>query len=160
MWLRLLAPQRVICHKTDCDKDLLPVNAGPTLARNSSHPAEPTSGSTGTLRKQRPGLNTLEELRMKKVVAGFSLAALMMSGAMAFASGADDYKAKCAMCHGADGRGAMAKKMGSGDLAGTSLSEADIAKIVADGKGKMTGFKGKLSDDQIKAVAAYVKTLK
>lgn len=97
---------------------------------------------------------------MKKVVAGISLVAMMMAGTMAFAAGADDYKAKCAMCHGADGKGAMAKKMGSQDLAGTALSEADIAKTITDGKGKMTGFKGKLTDDQIKAVAAYVKTLK
>lgn len=97
---------------------------------------------------------------MKKLVAGMSLAALMMAGSMAFAAGADDYKAKCAGCHGADGKGQMAAKMGSKDLAGTALSEADVAKAITDGKGKMPAFKGKLSDDQIKAVAAYVKTLK
>ena len=100
---------------------------------------------------------------MKKFVAAISLAALTMAGTMAFAAGADDYKAKCAMCHGADGKGAMAKKMGSRDLASADvqgMSEADIAKIISDGKGKMTGFKGKLSDEQIKGVAAYVKTLK
>lgn len=100
---------------------------------------------------------------MKKFVAAISLAALTMAGTMAFAAGADDYKAKCAMCHGADGAGAMAKKMGSRDLNSAevkAMSEADIAKIISDGKGKMPAFKGKLSDDQIKAVAAYVKTLK
>jgi mono/diheme cytochrome c family protein len=100
---------------------------------------------------------------MKKFVAGMSLAALVMAGTMAFAAGADDYKAKCAMCHGADGKGAMAKKMGAHDLSDPSVqgkSEADIVKIVTDGQGKMTGFKGKLTDDQIKGVAAYVKTLK
>lgn len=100
---------------------------------------------------------------MKKLIAGMSLAALIMAGTMAFAGGADDYKAKCAMCHGADGKGAMAKKMGSRDLSSPevqAMGEADIAKVITDGKGKMTGFKGKLSDDQIKAVAGYVKTLK
>ena len=100
---------------------------------------------------------------MKKFIAGISLAALMMAGTMAFATGADDYKAKCVMCHGADGKGQMAKKMGSHDLtdpAVQTMSEADIAGVISSGKGKMTGFKGKLSDDQIKAVAAYVKTLK
>lgn len=100
---------------------------------------------------------------MKKFVAAMSLAALTMAGTMAFAAGADDYKAKCAMCHGADGAGAMAKKMGSKDLNSAevkAMSEADIAKIISDGKGKMPAFKGKLSDDQIKGVAAYVKTLK
>ena len=100
---------------------------------------------------------------MKKFVAAMSLAALTMAGTMAFAAGADDYKAKCAMCHGADGAGAMAKKMGSKDLNSPevkAMSEADTAKIITDGKGKMPAFKGKLSDDQIKGVAAYVKTLK
>jgi mono/diheme cytochrome c family protein len=100
---------------------------------------------------------------MKKLVAAMSLAALTMAGTMAFAAGADDYKAKCVMCHGADGTGAMAKRMGSKDLNSPevkAMSEADIAKIISDGKGKMTGFKGKLTDDQIKGVAAYVKTLK
>ena len=100
---------------------------------------------------------------MKKFVAGMSLAALMMAGTMAFATGADDYKAKCAGCHGADGKGAMAQKMGSKaltDPAVQGMSEADLAKTISDGKGKMPGFKGKLSDDQIKAVAAYVKSLK
>jgi cytochrome c6 len=100
---------------------------------------------------------------MKKLVACVSLAALTMAGTMAFAAGADDYKAKCAMCHGADGKGAMAKKMGSHDLTDPAVqgkSEADIAGIITNGQGKMTGFKGKLSDDQIKAIAGYVKTLK
>lgn len=100
---------------------------------------------------------------MKKFVSGLSVAALILAGTVAFAAGADDYKAKCAMCHGADGAGQMAKKMGSKDLNSPevqAMSEADIAKTITDGKGKMTGFKGKLSDDQIKAVAAYVKTLK
>jgi cytochrome c6 len=57
----------------------------------------------------------------------------------------------------------MAKKMGSHDLTDPAVqgkSEADIAAIITNGQGKMTGFKGKLSDDQIKAVAGYVKTLK
>ncbi len=100
---------------------------------------------------------------MKKLFAGISLVALTMAGTLAFAAGADDYKAKCAMCHGADGKGQMAKKMGSHDLTDPAVqgkSEADIVKIVTDGQGKMTGFKGKLSDEQIKGVAAYVKTLK
>ncbi len=100
---------------------------------------------------------------MKKMVAGMSLVAMMLAGTMAFAGGAEDYKAKCAMCHGADGKGAMATKMGSKPLtdpAVQGMSSADIAKVISDGKGKMTGFKGKLTDDQIKGVADYVKTLK
>jgi mono/diheme cytochrome c family protein len=32
--------------------------------------------------------------------------------------------------------------------------------VIADGKGKMKGYKDKMAADEIKAVAAYVKTIK
>jgi mono/diheme cytochrome c family protein len=68
-----------------------------------------------------------------------------------FADGAATYTAKCKMCHGAGGEKNFAN-LGAG--------AADLAKIVTDGKGKMPAYKGKLSDDDIKAVVAYIKTLK
>jgi cytochrome c6 len=40
------------------------------------------------------------------------------------------------------------------------MSDADLTALIDNGKGKMPGFKGKLSDDEIGAVAKYVKTLK
>ena len=40
------------------------------------------------------------------------------------------------------------------------MSAADIATVIGSGKGKMPAYKGKLTDAQIKDVAAYVKTLK
>jgi cytochrome c6 len=39
---------------------------------------------------------------------------------------------------------------------GPSTPAADVEKIVRDGKGKMPGFKDKLSDAEIKDVAAFV----
>lgn len=78
------------------------------------------------------------------------------------------FVAKCAACHGKDGKGSapMAKmlKVDAAKLDATSadaqkMSEADIAKIVADGRGKMKGLKDKLKDDEIKSVVAYVKSL-
>jgi len=75
-------------------------------------------------------------------------------------SGADLYKAKCAGCHGADGTKSM---MGSKPLNGADvqkMSEADIAGAITNGKGKMPAYKGKLSDDQIKDLAKFVKSLK
>lgn len=68
-----------------------------------------------------------------------------------FADGAATYTAKCKMCHGASGEK---------NFANLGASEADLTKIVTDGKGKMPAYKGKLSDDDIKAVVAYIKTLK
>jgi cytochrome c6 len=69
------------------------------------------------------------------------------------------FTTKCTVCHGADGKGTspMAKKLGVKDLTATKLTAAEIEAMVAKGKGKMTGFQGKLSPEEIKAVAAFVK---
>jgi cytochrome c6 len=47
--------------------------------------------------------------------------------------------------------------MGAKDLAAASGSEADIAATIANGKGKMSAYKDKLSDAEIRALAKYVK---
>jgi mono/diheme cytochrome c family protein len=94
------------------------------------------------------------------------LIALLISLALsniAFAqSGADVYKTKCAMCHGPDGKkenpGMGVKALTSPDI--QAKSEADLITSVSKGKGKMPAYAGKLTDDQIKQVVAYVKTLK
>jgi len=94
------------------------------------------------------------------------LAALVVfAGALSFADdGAAIYKAKCAMCHGATGTpsAGMAKAMGIkpvSDPAIAALTVAQVESTIKDGKGKMKPVAG-LSDADIKAVAAYFKTLK
>jgi cytochrome c6 len=68
------------------------------------------------------------------------------------------YSAKCNACHGKDGKGtSVGQKMGAPDLTTLKASEADIAATITNGKGKMTSFKGKLSDEEIAAVAKFVK---
>ena len=72
------------------------------------------------------------------------------------------YETKCAQCHGKDG---VAKPPGKGsrnfnDPAFQASSTDDsIAKITAEGKGKMPGYRSKLSPEQIRAVTAHVKAL-
>lgn len=91
------------------------------------------------------------------------LVALLISLALsniAFAqSGADTYKTKCAMCHGPDGKkenpGMGVKALTSPDI--QAKSEADLITSVSKGKGKMPAYAGKLTDDQIKQVVAYVR---
>jgi cytochrome c6 len=64
----------------------------------------------------------------------------------------------CYACHGKDGKGSpVGLKMGAPNLTTLKVSEADIAKVIENGKGKMTPFKGKLSPEEIQAVAKYVK---
>jgi cytochrome c6 len=80
-------------------------------------------------------------------------------------SGADIFKAKCAMCHGADGKGdtSMGKTMKVRDLGSDDVqkqSDADLIGIIANGKGKMPKYDGKLTADQIKDVVKYIRALK
>jgi len=102
----------------------------------------------------------------KSVCTPIMLAAMfMLAGSISFVEdGAATYKAKCAMCHGATGTpsAGMAKAMGikpASDPAIKSLSVAQIAAVIKNGKGKMKPVAG-LSDAQVKDVAVYFKTLK
>jgi cytochrome c6 len=92
------------------------------------------------------------------VIRHLSLCLLLAAPALA-AEGKEIFAQKCAACHGPDGKGKtkMGEKLGVKDL--TALdSSVDVQKTIEEGKPpKMTAYKGKLSDDEIKAVAAYVK---
>ncbi len=101
--------------------------------------------------------------RIRAAVVGVIVAS---AGAAAFAqdSGADTYKAKCAMCHAADGSGSTpagkamkAIPFSSPDL--VNKSDADLIAATKSGKGKMPAYAGKLTDSQITAVIAYIRTL-
>jgi mono/diheme cytochrome c family protein len=94
---------------------------------------------------------------MKKLLAAALLALLVAPSAYA-AGAADTFQAKCAACHGKDGKGQsdMAKKLGVKDLTVTKLPVAEIEKVIANGKGKMTPWKGKLSDAENSGLAKYV----
>lgn len=91
------------------------------------------------------------------------MAATTMTAAFAQA-GADTYKAKCAMCHGADGAGApaMVKAMGVKSFLAPELVKAsneDLIEATKKGKGKMPAYGGKLTDAQIKDAVSYIRTL-
>jgi len=81
------------------------------------------------------------------------------------ADGAATFKAKCAMCHGPDGAGqtTMGKNLKLRDLRSAEVqkqTDADLTKWITDGKGKMPAYKGKLSDADIHALVAFIRTLK
>lgn len=92
------------------------------------------------------------------------MASLLASGGLAFgADAAANWNSMCASCHGKDGSGstAMGKKLGLKDYSKEQpFSDAEATKAIADGQGKMKGYKGKLSDGDIKALVAYVRGLK
>lgn len=104
---------------------------------------------------------------MKKI--SLLVLALLIAAPSAFAGGGPDgaalYKSKCAMCHGADGAGQtpMGKNMKLRDLRSADVqkqTDAELAKWIADGKGKMPAYKSKMSADEINALVAFIRTLK
>ena len=82
-----------------------------------------------------------------------------------FADAAADYKAKCATCHGPDGKGdtAMGKTMKVKDLGSAEVqkqSDADLTTLIEKGKKPMPGYEGKLTKEQIDGLVKYVRSLK
>jgi mono/diheme cytochrome c family protein len=100
---------------------------------------------------------------------GFKAAAVILMVAFiavpAFAQAPGDlYKAKCAMCHGADGlaTSAMAKNMKVLSFKDPAMLKATDVRFFAstkNGLNKMPAYNGKLTDQQIKDVIAYIRKL-
>lgn len=75
-----------------------------------------------------------------------------------------NFKAKCAGCHGPDGSGSTpaGKALGAHDFHSPEVQKetvAELADIITNGKNKMPKYAGKLKDDEIKDLAAYVHDL-
>lgn len=104
---------------------------------------------------------------MKKNVAVTLLVALVLAVALpVLAEGPDGkalYESKCAMCHGKDGVAKSTAK-GAGNLNDPAWQKNNppeaVAKVIAEGKGKMPKYAEKLKPEEIKAVADYVKSMK
>jgi cytochrome c6 len=103
----------------------------------------------------------------KRSLALASMMVLMFAASSSAAadSGAAIYKSKCVSCHGADGSGQtpVGKSMKLRDLRSAEVqkqTDAELTKITTDGKGKMPAYKGKLSEADIKALVAHLRSLK
>jgi mono/diheme cytochrome c family protein len=102
---------------------------------------------------------------MKTLMGMLLLLGLSMVARPAVADDAEAlYKSKCQVCHGADGKGSPAgQKLGVRDFHSPEVakeSDAELITITKDGKGKMPKFGGKLTDDQIKQLIKYIRSLK
>src|SRR3569833_2970848 len=99
------------------------------------------------------------EIRSMAVLA----ATVCLAGSMGFEeTGEAIYKANCQSCHGSTGTpcACIAKMLGVIPAAEYKTSEKEQIESVKNGKGKMKAFAGKLTDDQIKDVVTYFRTLK
>jgi mono/diheme cytochrome c family protein len=76
------------------------------------------------------------------------------------------WKAKCAACHGADGKAQtdQGQKLGVHDYTKPEWqkgrTDEQIKKAIADGVKGMDGYKDKLAPDQIDGLVAFIRTLK
>ena len=98
---------------------------------------------------------------MKRILVATALAVAFAGTAFSADLAADpNYKAKCAMCHGASGEGKPAMKVAPlKDSA--AKPEADLVATITKGKApKMPAFGEKLKPEDIKALAAEIKAQK
>ena len=94
-------------------------------------------------------------------VAAPLVAISMATPLLAQTSGATIYKAKCQMCHLADGSGNRGMKVPAFTAGASEASLIAATKNgVSTGPVKMPAYAGKLTDADIRDVVAYIKTLK
>jgi len=88
--------------------------------------------------------------------------AIAQSADKSTAEAQDIYKAKCQMCHAADGSGntPAGKKFGAKDLKSPEVqkhTDAELFAVIAKGQNKMPAFTGKLNDQQMLTIVAYIR---
>lgn len=106
---------------------------------------------------------------MKKLLSGIAMLAVLCLAASGLraqdvASGEKVYKAKCASCHGPDGKGetAAGKATKARDLCSADVkkgTDAEWTEIIAKGKNKMPSYDKKITDAEVKDVIAYMRSL-
>jgi cytochrome c6 len=104
----------------------------------------------------------------RSIIAVLALSILIVAPSAIAGGGPDGsaiYKSKCAMCHGPDGAGqtTMGKNLKLRDMRSAEVqkqTDAELGKWIADGKGKMPSYKGKLTPTDIDALVGFIRTLK
>lgn len=107
------------------------------------------------------------DVRIMRAAGMLALAIVAGTGLAQAQTAADDktrqlYQARCAMCHGVDGVPKPVAKTAASfaDPAWAPATEAIVA-VVTDGKGtKMPKFKGRLTPEEIQALAGFLLKLK
>jgi mono/diheme cytochrome c family protein len=117
--------------------------------------------------------NNFTEVRsMRQRLVRMLLVSLLGVGFLAVCAGslkAQDaaetlYKAKCAMCHGPDGKGETpaGKTMKARSFSApeaVKMSDDELKTVIAKGKNKMPAFDGKLKKEQIEELVGYIRAL-
>jgi mono/diheme cytochrome c family protein len=90
------------------------------------------------------------------LVASFLTASLFAQSPAASLTSDPVYDKNCAKCHGKTAEG---RHFGGPSLVTSKLSAEESKAIIANGKGRMPKYAGKLTDEQITALAAEIKAL-
>ena len=101
----------------------------------------------------------VKQLSISKVLVTLLASAAIFTTTALAQDAAATFKAKCAMCHGADGKGG---KMGTRDFGSAEVkaeTDAQLTDIINKGKGKMPAYNGKLKDSEIKDLVTYIRSL-
>jgi mono/diheme cytochrome c family protein len=139
-----------------------PIGTVPQWGADFTAPAEqPRSALAGALSGAPPGAEptavSSTGQSMPGAVKSFS------DGDVAVGKGV--YQALCARCHGAAGEGGalpgnvVVPSFADGSLQ-AKLTDAQLARSIALGKGAMPPFRDELNRDQLAGVIAYLRTLK
>jgi cytochrome c553 len=108
-----------------------------------------------------------------KTLIKYSALALLLAGvpSLLAADVKENWDKECAKCHGADGKGQtrMGRQSGAKDYTDPKVqAELDDAKAIKqikegmkeNGKEKMKPYGDKFSDEEIKALVAYIRAFK
>ena len=101
-----------------------------------------------------------------KITMSLVSLAFLLAAPVAFGDAAELYGKNCASCHGADGKGqtAMGKKFKLKDYTDAKVqagfTDKEATAAILDGKDKMKGFKGKITDADVAALVKYIRAFK
>ncbi len=103
-------------------------------------------------------------MRIAMAVAAGAAICLLSTPVRAQETGESLFKAKCAMCHSADGSGKspMGEKLKIRDLHSADVqkqTDAELSAIITKGKEKMPAYESKLTKEQIEKLVAFVRAL-
>ena len=149
-----------------------------TLAKFSSNDARHVERSADEFEICAAGTSSRNNVRIiqkgsnMKAIVSLTISLFIASAMSSHAADAKAlWDANCAQCHGKDGRAdtKMGKQVNAKDLTDPKVqagfSDAKATQSIKEGvkengKTTMKAFGGKLTDDEIKALVAYVRTLK
>ena len=100
------------------------------------------------------------------LLAGFTelVSAQKSTPASGSAAARSTFKLQCSSCHGQNGAGdtSVGKSLKAADLRSAEVqkqSDAQLAQVISEGRKNMPSFSDSLTQDQIRALVAYIRKL-